>query len=79
MQRSQPEKGVFMTQCENILEYMTTHPGGITPADAIEQFHCFRLAARIADLKCKGYKIESTLVKETRNGIKIQYSRYRLI
>ena len=67
-----------MTQCEKILEYMRTHPAGITPADAMEQFHCFRLAARIADLKCQGYKITSTLVKETRNGVKIQYSRYRL-
>lgn len=67
-----------MTQCEKILEYMRTHEAGITPADAIEHFRCFRLAARIADLKCQGYKITSSYVRETRNGVKICYSRYRL-
>lgn len=67
-----------MTQCEKILEYMKTHKNGITPAEAIEELRCFRLAARIADLKAKGYKITSTLMKEKRNGVTIQYSRYTL-
>lgn len=67
-----------MTQCEKILKYMQEHREGITPADAIENFKCFRLAARISDLKCRGHKITSTLVKEERGGVKIQYSRYTL-
>lgn len=67
-----------MTQCEKILDYMKTHKEGITPADAIDHFRCFRLAARISDLRSRGYKINSTIVTETRNGTKVQYSRYTL-
>ena len=35
----------------------------ITPIDALRDFGCFRLAARVYDLKSKGYDIVSTQVK----------------
>ena len=42
-----------MSQCEQILRYLED-VGSITPMEAIEQFGCLRLAARIADLKKLG-------------------------
>jgi len=35
----------------------------LTPLVALRRFGCFRLGARIYNLKRKGYKIESRLVK----------------
>jgi hypothetical protein len=46
----------------------------LTPIDALERFGCFRLAARIDDLRQEGLDIET--VKERRNGK--SYARYRL-
>lgn len=53
------------TQCQRIVEYLNTF-GGITCLDAESKLGCQRLAARIADLKKKGYVIESEMV-EVRN------------
>ena len=36
---------------------------GITPMDALELCGCFRLSARIADLKKRGYEIITEKVK----------------
>lgn len=47
----------------------------LTPIDALEKFGCFRLAARVADLRAEGLDIET--VKETRNGKK--FARYRVV
>ena len=46
----------------------------LTPLDALEDFGCFRLAARVADLRREGMDIECQ--SETRNGKR--YARYRL-
>lgn len=46
----------------------------LTPIDALERFGCFRLAARVADLRAEGLDIET--VTETRNGKK--FARYRV-
>jgi biotin operon repressor len=46
----------------------------LTPLDALEEFGCFRLAARIKDLRAEGLDIET--VSETRNGKK--FARYRV-
>ena len=47
----------------------------LTPIDALEKFGCFRLAARVADLRAEGLDIET--VTETRNGKK--FARYRVV
>lgn len=61
-----------------IIMYMKDH-GSITPLDALREFGCMRLAARIADLKERGYRIESIPEANTnRYGQKIRYSRYYL-
>jgi len=46
----------------------------LTPLDALNEFGCFRLAARIKDLRAEGLDIET--VSETRNGKK--FARYRV-
>lgn len=44
-----------------ILEYMKEH-GAITPMEALSEFGCFRLSARIHDLRAMGYSINTVQV-----------------
>jgi len=62
-----------MTQAESILSYMKK--SSITSIDALKLFGCFRLAARIKDLRNKGHLIHTEIIKE--NGK--QYARYWLL
>ena len=41
------------SQCKKILAYLK-EGNGITNAIAVDKFHCYRLAARISDLKKQG-------------------------
>lgn len=67
-----------MTQCDMILQYMQDE-GGITPWEAMKEFGCMRLGARIYDLKKRGHGIERTLVADVnRYGKRVQYARYTL-
>lgn len=50
-----------MTQTTKILNYMLKG-NSITPIDALRKFDCFRLAARISDLKEDNYPITMKLV-----------------
>lgn len=61
------------SQCANILKYLEKHPQGLTAYDALYYFGCMRLAARISDLRAKGYVIDS--VHEPGK----QYCRYKLV
>lgn len=49
--------------------------GRLTPMDALDMFGCFRLSARIANLKAEGMNIKTELI--TRNGK--TFAQYRLI
>lgn len=62
-----------MSQSDAILEHLKAG-NSITPVDALRDFGCFRLAARIDDLRQRGHDIET--VTEKRNGKK--YARYLL-
>lgn len=53
------------TQSEQILTYLSKGKG-LTPIDALNKFGCFRLAARISDLRTQGYTIWTDTV--TKNG-----------
>lgn len=67
-----------MTQCEEILEYLREY-GSITPVEAIQEFGCMRLAARIAELKDHGVNIRTTMAKgRNRKGQRVAYARYIL-
>jgi hypothetical protein len=50
------------SQANAILAYMEAG-NGITPMDALRLCGCFRLSARIADLKKRGYAIMTEKVK----------------
>lgn len=63
-----------MSQKQNILSHMKTY-GTITPLEALQKYGCFRLGARIADLKEDGLIIKTEMVKE--NGKR--YARYSLV
>lgn len=67
-----------MTQCDMILDYMMRY-GSITPLDALREFGCMRLAARIADLEMRGFAIKH-IPSSTQNvyGEKIHFMSYEL-
>ena len=51
------------TQCKKILDYMHEHDG-ITPLEALDCCGCFRLSARIKDLRDRGYIIRTEAVRK---------------
>jgi len=62
-----------MTQTEQIRQHLETGES-ITPLDALQTYGCFRLAARIDELRKAGMDIQT--VKESRNGK--SYARYQV-
>lgn len=67
------------TQCDRILKHLRTHKRGITQMDAVEKFGCYRLSARISDLRELGYEIETVNeTKKNRYGVPCTYARYIL-
>ena len=63
-------------QSRYVLELLRRHPqSGVTQQQAIAVLKCYRLAARIADLRAEGYNIEST--SETYQGRR--FARYTLV
>ena len=68
----------MMTQCERILRHMKDH-GSITQAQAMAEYGCMRLAARIADLKRQGHAITVTTGHgKNRYGENTAFAIYRL-
>ena len=65
-------------QADMILRYMQDC-GTITPLDAMREFGCMRLSARIWDLRHAGHRISQTLVtSKNRYGNTTTYAEYRL-
>jgi len=61
------------SQADLILEWMLAGHT-ITPLEALERFKCNRLAARIADIKAKGYLVYSEFVTtKTEKKVKQYY------
>jgi len=68
-----------MTQKDKILAYMKTY-GAITPVDAMREFSCMRLGARIADLKKDGYTIRTEMVgSRNKFGDRVHFASYSLM
>ena len=63
-----------MTQADQILNDLKQGKT-ITPLDALPKYGCFRLAARIYDLRCGGHNIKGEMV-HNENGK--HYMRYYL-
>ena len=68
-----------MTQTQKILRYMKQY-GSITPLEALQEFGCMRLAARISDLRSMGVKIKAqTAHSVNQYGEAVHFAKYRLI
>ena len=73
------KKNKKLSQSELILDYMKTHRKGITPLEALEKFGCFRLSARIFEIKEAGYDVVTNIEeKVTKDGDVKRYGRYSL-
>lgn len=67
-----------MTQCERILRHLQDY-GSITQAEAVTKYGCYRLGARIWDLKAQGVPIKSeTVTGKNRYGERTCFARYSL-
>jgi len=65
-------------QTEKILRYMKEH-GSITPMEALRHIRCFRLGARIFDLRAEGIEIKKSMEShKDEDGNVVRYARYSL-
>ena len=62
-----------MTQTQMIIEHLKSG-NALTPIEALQKFGCFRLAARISDLKQLGHEIETKSIKFENGKSVAQYS-----
>ena len=62
-----------MKQTDEIKEYLKMGKS-LTPIEALERFGCFRLAARVSDLKREGEKIMTDIVYDKGK----RYASYRM-
>lgn len=67
-----------MTQNERILRHLIDY-GSITPVEALRDYGCMRLGARIFELKREGHAICREFVDgRNRYGEKTRYARYTM-
>lgn len=67
-----------MTQAEMILDYLQNHQS-ITQAEAVRLFGCYRLSARIYEIRELGFDIRKTTQEAVnRFGDKVQFAGYWL-
>ena len=67
------ETNSTVSQANAILDYMSKG-NTITGIEALNLFGCFRLPARIADLKKVGHQIKSEMIKLTNGKRAAQYT-----
>lgn len=65
-----------MTQTMMVLDYIQKH-GSITPLEALEHIGCFRLGARVWELKDMGFPVTGTMVCENGKHFKRYYMKSR--
>lgn len=67
-----------MTQCERIMRHLNDF-GYITPAEAFIEYGIYRLGARIFDLRRRGLRIETQMVKsKNRYNEPTKFAKYVL-
>lgn len=67
------------TQLNRILAHLLEHET-ITPLEALSEYGCYRLGARIADLRKQGYDIETEITSgKNRYGDRTNFATYRLV
>lgn len=68
-----PNEPQAKTQVQMIIKHLEKQP--ITAYEALKLYGCFRLAARIADIKNMGYDIETKMIVVSHSNKKVaQYS-----
>jgi hypothetical protein len=68
------------SQNQKILRHLCDG-GSLTPVDALARFGCFRLAARIADLRSDGWIINKEMISKDdpdRQGKKVTFASYSI-
>lgn len=66
------------TQCDKILAHLSAGKA-ITPLDALDDYGCFRLGARIHDLRAQGYEIDRTMITvKNRDNEDCTVAEYRM-
>jgi hypothetical protein len=63
-----------ISQTQKIYGYLLLH-GSITPHEALQYFKCYRLGARIWELKKKGHSVQRELIEQ--NGS--HFCKYTLV
>lgn len=67
------------THVEQVLAHLKSGKP-ITPVEALHHYGCFRLGARIYDLKQRGHHIEKQMIEvETRDGETARVAEYRIV
>ncbi len=67
------------TQLNRILAHLLEHET-ITPLEALSEYGCYRLGARISDLRKQGYDIETKITSgKNRFGDSVNFATYRLV
>lgn len=67
-----------LTQCDRVLRYMQDF-GTINPMQAMEDLGCYRLGARIWDLRHDGHHITRRMVTgKNRYGETVSFAEYKL-
>ena len=67
-----------MTQTDMILDYLRER-GSISQLEAAQELGCWRLGARIWDLRHEGHAIRREMVtSRNRFGVPVSYARYSL-
>lgn len=66
------------TQCQKALNYIKEH-GSITPSEAYNRLHIYRLSGRIKDLRDAGVNILTEIMSEKNaDGETVKYASYSL-
>lgn len=65
------------TQTDMILNFLKRY-GSITPIEALQEFGCMRLSARIKDLENRGYVVPRKWVKKQgrKTGRTVRFMKY---
>lgn len=60
------------SQCQQILSHLKTG-NTLTPIEALERFGCFRLGARICDLRSEGHDIRTRTISNGKKSFAEYY------
>jgi hypothetical protein len=66
------------SQCSRLLNYLKDHKRGITTYEAFSVLGIHRISARIADLRQRGYKIDTIMHREEVDGMPKIWGQYIL-